>query len=808
LRQKVKGNEDLSTENFEAFYLQEPNKKLPIVPFSMYVWLYHWGENVYNPNKYEEKKQDAVDKYDALIAKNSDKPKKVEKLKKKKTKKTNKYDKALREGNQLMRWGEPVAVFDSTLAQRTAMSMELYLESKGYYEGDVELQTEQSNRTITVRYEITEGRPILIDTLFYFSTDTVLKSYIVDNPKDILLKKGQNLDQTRLENERERIEKFLKNKGYYTFSRQYVEYDIDTAWNPYGSAIRVRLLSPVNSSAHKKFKIDSVIWITDAQYKFSNLERESEFYNNVEYKYFDKHYSKKLLDKRLFIYPDSSYSLGNTLNTQRQLANMDIFKYINVAYDSTGGDFVANIYTSPLKKSDLSIEGGLNVTEGIPGPFINSAYRIRNIFGGLEIFEISGRFGFDGIGTAIRDVDFTFNDFLENPRQFWNLDARLDLSLTIPQFLIPFGNKFEQKLGKIDPKTTFRAGYSITDRQNEYTRRIFSFNANYLWENQRGDLYNFSPFSLSFNNTDTTPEFQALLEELEAQGNNLIRSFDKSIVSSILFTGIMNVRNYQAPTSEQKLPFYIRYIFESGGTFQNFYNINLEEFTTFQFLRTDIDVRKFLNKNRNVVFKSRVGIAYPYANNFADFGRVTDPESITLPFEKFFFIGGSNSVRAWRPRRLGPGSTKLPLDENGLQDYSFERPGEFLFEASLEFRAKLFGFVYGAVFFDAGNIWSLRTEDAGDLGGSSKLSFRQGKFFRELALGTGVGIRFDFSFLLLRLDMGIQVMDPSRDPGERFVLGLLRFDSKTSIGRDFAENRDNWVAPTVPSFNLGVGFPF
>jgi len=174
-----------------------------------------------------------------------------------------------------------------------------------------------------------------------------------------------------------------------------------------------------------------------------------------------------------------------------------------------------------------------------------------------------------------------------------------------------------------------------------------------------------------------------------------------------------------------------------------------------------------------------------------------------LPYEKYFFAGGSNSVRAWLPRRLGIGTVPPNLSENadkdGLFDYSFEKPGEVLLEGSIELRKKLFGFVNGAIFIDAGNVWSFRQiqiiregSNVASWNGSTRID---GNFYKQLGVGTGFGFRFDFSFLVLRLDMGIKVLDPGRPEGQRFVLNKMKFFGPF-VGKE----------PVI--FNIGIGYPF
>jgi outer membrane protein assembly factor BamA len=236
---------------------------------------------------------------------------------------------------------------------------------------------------------------------------------------------------------------------------------------------------------------------------------------------------------------------------------------------------------------------------------------------------------------------------------------------------------------------------------------------------------------------------------------------------------------------------------ESGGTFFSLYTPTFatkEGLELYRYVRFTLDFKKMIVVDKNTVLAYHVnsGVAYSYGANKA------------LPYEKYFFAGGSNGVRAWRPRRLGIGSypVKLSGDPNkdGLFNYSNEKPGEILLEGSVELRKKLFGFVSGAVFVDAGNVWTFKeyapqtTVEYPTWTGNTK--FKLDQFYKEFGIGTGFGLRFDFSFLVLRLDVGMKAWDPARAEGDRFILPRAKFWKPYGTTRD----------PVI--YNVGIGYPF
>ncbi len=784
-KQKIKGNKNVPKDELENLYRQKPNIKLPIIPFSPYVYLYQLGLSSYDKTEIQQEKDAIIKKYDAKIAAKQEDLRKVARLTNKKVKRVDRKDKALAEGNIWMRWGEPLAVYQPALSKATAEQIKLYLDSKGYFKSKVLFKTDTSgllDKRITVTYTIDEGEPYKFDTIFYrFSEDSALLKLIYNDRKNRLFKSGANFEADKIAAERERLDLMLKNNGYFNFSRQYIEFDVDTAYSSKGVGVKIKVLPPSDGKIHQLFRLDSVIFTTDQNEVPTQAERNHSIYNGVTYKYYNSRYSKKILDRRLFLYPDSLYSRDNTFETQRQLANLDMFKFINVNYDTTGGRFVANIFTSPLKKFQTSNEIGIgvNINEGFPGPFYNVTFKNRNIFGGLEVLEITGRAGIEGVSAV------TSGEGIEKSQEIGG-----NISLTFPQFVLPLGRSLKSSIGKLNPKTRLLAGYSYIDRP-EYRRTNLKSSITYTWQQKQKVSYNFSLADISLINTPfLSIPFEQRLQELDSAGSNLSLSFDRSFVSSMIFFAIFNFNEYGSYLNTNNKASYLKTYLESGGTSLNITGSEyLERFDlqSFKYIKANADFRRYVPilGSGVLAYRLNMGYALPYGSNRA------------LPYEKYFFAGGANSIRAWRPRRLGPGSyTPQPRENfdtetNGPFDYRFEQPGEILLETSIELRRKIVGFLEGALFVDAGNVWT-RYENESLQGGQ----FKANSFYKEIAVGTGVGLRFDFSFLLIRFDLGMKVYDPARPEDDRFVLG------KVGLRKPYGLKKE----PVV--FNFGIGYPF
>jgi outer membrane protein insertion porin family len=793
-RQSIDAPKYVNEEELRNLYAQRPNRKLLNLPISPLVSIYYYGYKRYDQEKYIKQKEVTEKKYDDKIA-NETSQKKINKYLFKKQKKIDKINSFIEDGNLWMQWGEPLSVYDSSQVTLTRERFHDHLFSKGYFNNTVESEVNMRQKLAHVKYIIHPGQAYFIDSIFYDVSDTAIFRIINENVSDSYIRKNTRYDQENLSKERERIDLMLKDFGYYDFSRQYIDYQVDTTFQAPDRkvALIISVKDPAKRGYHKQFKIDTITFTTDVGKNIPGLERSTKSYRDIHYKFYEDDYKLKVLSQRVFLKPEDLYSRSKTINTQRQLGNVDAFKFVNINYDTSGGKFIANIFASPLPRYEWTNEVGVNVTQGYPGPFYVISFKKRNLFRGMETFDLSGRFGFEGVASAT-----------EKENIYKSTAAGINASLTFPQFIWFFRERRKVKFAEYNPKTRITAGYQYTDRP-EYRRTAITLNGTYTWQNNKKTTFSLTPVSVGVIDTaNLSDEFKDLLTAQDSLGNNsLINAFRPSFVNSIIFGVTWNLNSYG--NMEHNSGF-IRAQIESGGTIWNIIDpkfITNLELEYFKYIRLSLDLRHVdpIDKNTVVAYRFNSGVAYSYSDNKS------------LPYEKFFFAGGSNSIRAWRPRRLGQGSTKPPLSSNpradGLFDYSIERPAEILLEACVEFRQKLFGFVNGALFVDAGNVWSFRPinregED-GTIVQDQSSQFSLDRFYREIGIGTGFGLRFDFSFLILRLDVGMKVYDPARDKGERFVLDKARFWKPYATARGDGTYY-NFREPVI--YNVGIGFPF
>jgi outer membrane protein insertion porin family len=779
-KQNIKGTRETSAEELSTLYKQKQNKRIPFIQVSPYIYSYQWGLKSYNRDKLQIRR-DTIDKeYERQIALVQNNPRKVNKLRKKKNKEIDKIDKTINEGNKLMRMGEPLAIYDSALCSNTVSQMETYLFTRGYFESTVKMNIARNEKLYTINYMVNEGKPHVVDSIIYSIDDAVVDSLVTVNLKDSYLKKGNRYSQEDLVKERERIELLLQNNGYYAFNRLYITYVVDTSIGDHKIAVKLNISKPDRSPEYKIFKIDSVIFTTDVTNEPLNFKRYSERYNGITYRYIKDVYSKKILDRRVFIFPNRLYSRNNTIETQRQLLNLDNFKFVNINYDTTGGLFIANIFTSPLKKYQATNEVGLEVTQGFPGPFYNLTLKTRNVFGGLENLELTGRVGYEGVASAT-----------DPSKIYSSTQAGVLLNLIIPQFIF-ISKRLSPDIGLHNPKTSLSTGYAYTNRP-EYQRNNFSSRISYSWQNDLKRFYNLSFANVSLIKSTLDEEFSKQLDELRKQGNNLWRTFNPSLVLSTSFS-VTNNYNQYGFGGNKSAAFWKNYI-DLGGTVLNFFPVSYLDSTgleMYKYVKFSSDFRKYitLTPRTQLAYRVNMGIARSYAANGV------------IPYEKYFFAGGSNSNRAWRPRRLGPGAFFPSYTDSTGTHYTdkYEQPGEILIETSLEVRTKIIKFVQGAAFIDAGNIWM--TEKDPNRPGAE---FNIHNFYKEIAIGAGLGLRFDFTFLLLRFDLGFKIYNPALPEGLRFIGQQIGVESE-QIEQKYGLSADS--LPDLWVFNLAIGYPF
>ncbi len=778
----------IKSGELETLIPQKPNRRFLGLPFFPYVGLYHFGEIFYNKEEMQLRLLGITQKYQKEVLIHENEPQKLVKITRRYEKKITRAQDKIKQGNFWMRVvGEKPVYFQEQDIINNAEKLRKYLYNNGFFKSEVSFKMDTIVNRVRIQYLVRENIPTVINKVEYKVNNQDIDSLVsqYQSLSDIIPTK--RYDGDAFENERNRIETLLRNNGYFGFSRQNISYLVndtitipktDSIFKPVDVLIRIDL--PQNEKYIKPYTIKSVQFevLPPAGLPDSLFKKDTSNYKGIQYIFSDKKFSTKILNNKILVRPDAIYSQQYERETQQQLSLTDQFRFVNYGYkvDTINNTLQSYFKAIPLEKYQISTDVGLNVIQlqGAPGPFANLSYKVRNVFKGMENFESNLRGGIELVpgflGSKRREI-------------YRSEEIGLNASLNFPRLLTP-GQLFQKKLSLNNPRTQVGMGYNYVNRP-EYTRSIVKGSLNYSWQPTQRTLFNLSLLDLNVLNTQRLrTDFKQLLDSLKLEGNNLVNSFQRSFVSDINFNFVYNTNPFTGPPIDAK---YLRVALESGGTSLNLIpsqqkliqNIfSKEELQFYKYLRWNIDYRKYWATGRKSVLVARVntGSVYSYGDNKVP------------PYEKYFFAGGSNSLRAWLPRRLGPGSSPPRITNNNL---SVEAPGEFLLEGNLEYRGYLtnfFGDINYALFLDAGNVWNTTSNS------DATQRLAANKFFKDIAVGTGFGIRYDVSYFVLRVDFGIKVYDPSV---QKFVLDELN-PSKLF----------NRTQPNFLNVNLGVGYPF
>ena len=552
--QKINTSQKSIQENLNKELIQKSNSRIWFLPIAPYTYVYYEGLKNYDTAKYELKKAQLISKFESKMA-DTENENKVSRYRKRLNKKLGKENKKIDEGNLLMRWGEPIVVFDSSQIEKSRHNLEIYMKSNGWFLANAEYEVNYDKKTTKINYSIKEGPRYTIDSVLYDIADTAVRNIVFASNKNSLITVGSPYSQDNISEERGRIDELLKNSGYFDFSRQYIRFRVDSTVGNQKVSVQLRILQPRSLSYHKSFTIDSVNFAVDSKSLGPAKKNKSFSYKGVNYKFSDRYYSEKVLARRIHINPGDPYSKQNTLTTQRELAGMDMFKFVNIIYDSTDGQFIANIFVSPLHRYQWTAEAGLTVTQALPGPFSTISLKQRNVFNTLGILEISGNIGVEGVAAASNPEDVLAS-----------LEAGANISITFPKFFLPISDETKRKIGFYNPKSIVVAGIAFTDRP-EYTRSNLSLANYYTWQPKQNILNDFRFLEVALVRTNhIDPDYLERLLELEENGNNLINSFRPSFISNQRYTRSVNNDNYGRGFNNSS---YFSILAEPGGTFTN-----------------------------------------------------------------------------------------------------------------------------------------------------------------------------------------------------------------------------------------------
>lgn len=616
------------------------------------------------------------------------------------------------------------------------------LRENGYFNGHTSFVIDpdpKNPKKAKISYRVEMNNAYTYDSIRYIRMRNIMDTLIQTNIGNRLLRDGNNFNVAQLEAERQRISSLLRNNGFYYFRPEFITYQADTMLNPGKVALRVTPQPGLPRTVLHPWKIGNIsVWLNG----FNNEAPT----DSVRYKDMTIHYENKLRVRPSILYNRLKFRSGELYSQQQQeksqiaLSRLGIFRYSEMQY--TPQDTSRRCDTLNLKINtvyDLPLDGELefNVTSKSNdqiGPGAIFSVTKRNVFGGGETFgvRLSGSYEWQ-TGKRIDGAKSAINS--------WELGA--SGTLTFPQVLFPSLVKGDLNYPS---STSLRIYVDQLNRARFFKLLAFGGSASYDFQPSATSHHAVTPFKLTYNLLQsTTHEF----DSITTVNPTLRLSLDNQFVPSMGYTytyddsPIASRRNHTWwQTSVSQAGNIIAAGYAIAGKKFNKPDKKLfgNKFAQFAKLTSEIRYNYKIDRNQHLVGRLMAGAIYSYGN-----ARVS-------PYNEQFYIGGANSIRAFTIRSIGPGRFKP--DKNNKYAY-IDQTGDLKFEANLEYRFRILGDLHGATFLDSGNIWLIRNDPARPGG-----QLKGGNFLKDLALGTGVGLRYDLTFIVVRLDLGIGIHTP------------------------------------------------
>jgi outer membrane protein insertion porin family len=687
--------------------------------------------------------------------------------------------------NWLRKIGEPPVLLSEVKIPYNRAVLKSYMLTQGYLQNEVTGDTVIKGKKGKAVYNVYTGNRYKIKSVT-FPPDSAGVAAIVNQTKDkTLLRVGNYYDLETFKNERIRIDNDLKERGYFYFSPDYLILQVDSTAGQNQVDIRLKVKDIAPDAGLKPYTINKI-----SIYPNYSLRRDSALRRSTPEVYKDfniydprKTFKPALFDRLVFFKKDEFYNRKDHNQSLNRMVNIGAFQAVKAEFlplDSfKNNQLDLNIYLTPLKKNSLTFSvTGTSKSNNFVGSEVKLTQTTRNLFRGAEQLDVSASGGFEtqvsGVAKGLNSYSFT-----------------AEAKLSFPRFITPF--RGVNSTNNFIPKTLASLSYQILSRGSSYNLNSIKTEFGYNWKESQYKEHTFNPISINYVTSKVTASSE---DTLFAQNPGLEKNLEKQFIigSNYNFT-------YSDQMNEsQRNNIYFNGSLETGGNVWGMFASRNNEgkksifgIPINQFVRVEADLRDYFKINKNITWANRLNLGYGYAYG----------NSTSLPFVRQFFAGGTNDIRAFAARSLGPGTYyyKNFLEPGQTSSYT-DQSGDIKAMLNTELRFKLFSIVYGALFIDAGNVW-LRKEDKGTPA-TANTPAREGRpgsgfefkdALKELAVGTGAGLRLDATIFVIRLDVAFPVRKPFLPEGKRWVLNEIDFGNSTW-------RKENLI------YNIGIGYPF
>ena len=668
---------------------------------------------------------------------------------------------------QLRRMGEPPVIFDLELAELSRKQLELYMSNRGFVDAQIVLTIDTVHRKkALLTYKATANEP---SRIIRYSTDiddrqidsiiqqkppqrSFITSAFSSYPKEMISLITDNMlfDRHKLDKERQRITNLLRNNGYYNFNRDYVQYRAynEPQSNDYNLEMYLKSLEFINSNGERekrhfrpyyinRVKIFTAFDPLDPNNKGDDYHSvDSVKFHDISIYYGDGKRSirPQILQQSIYLMPGKLYTERNMEQTYASFSALQALRYVSIRFDeyetADSMRLDCTILTAPAKKQGIRYDVEGTNSAGDLGFASSLTYQHRNLFQGSELFSAKMRGGYEYLSSTYSNGNY------------WEFAG--ETSLHFPRFLFPFINyDFRHK---VRATTEFKMSYDV-QRRPEYRRSVVSGGWIYHWQNRINALARHTIKLIDVNYVflqDMDEEFKNSLPE-----TTVLYNFSNQFTVSMGYGFSFN--NYD-PLERGRNTSSLRVALESAGNimyaFSNLIGAKKDENGSYnlfgnnysEFLKGEVDFARSLTLDVRNSFAFHVGLgaAYPYGN------------SKEIPFDRRYYSGGANSIRGWSVRSLGPGSMRRDSTISFVH-----QAGDIRMDANIEYRSKLFWRFELALYVDAGNIWTIRKYDYQPDG-----NFDFNRFYKEIAVSYGLGLRLDFDYFLVRFDTGFKAYNP------------------------------------------------
>ena len=711
-------------------------------------------------------------------------------------------DKNNKWNNWKRRVGEEPVLVDAQLTARSIRNLKVYMDSRGFFSSKAwcRIDTNYRRRRVNLTYKLHQGEPYRISRIEYEFRDEALREIILPDTVHTLLRIGQPFDTKVLNEERDRITNYLTRLGYFNFSVNNIEYEADTLAGNQTVGVKVIVKQFLtgyddqgqsvmeNNAVHQIRRVNIFPDFDPTVARLDDLhlrQLDTVAYQGLNIIYNNRLHIRPLVLRRTVpIYPNSMYNSATVARTYSDLMSLGYFRTARISFQNAENPraetnmvsyvgpkadtahvqrveeqyLTCNILCSPTLKQSFKIDLEGSTTSSFYGLKTTLGYQNRNIFRGAESFDASISLGYE------------FMKMRETKKKRAN-EYGVTLGLTFPRFLVPW--RMRNLRSAMQPKTKVELAVNVQDR-SFYHRTLTSAGLTYMWQNRHYSSFMVRPIDINVVDVSyLDPDFLSNTTNLY-----LINSYKTQLMAGLSFS--FNFNNQMKTGGRNATMIRINgetsgnfigavaHLFSSptrdpGDTYYKMFDIRYS-----QYYRFDVSLSRKITIGDKFAVAGRLygGLAMAYGNSKA------------VPFDRLFYAGGSNSMRGWAPRALGPGSAPITDTQFPTQ------LGDMKLEANLEFRFPIWSILQGATFFDVGNIWFLKSNPE-QYSNDAVFFFRD--FYKQLAFNTGLGLRFDIKFAVLRLDWGVQLYNPNMPAGDRWIKKL------------------QWKNT---SLNFGVGYPF